>query len=51
MRHRAHLWHCHSRVSIFPIIVIVSIKEDAKDLLERYSDLLLAEVLRKVGGK
>jgi hypothetical protein len=29
-------------------IFIVSIKEDAKDLLERYSDLLLAEVLKKI---
>ena len=29
-------------------INLVSIKDDARDLLERYSDLLLAEVLRKI---
>lgn len=27
---------------------IVSIKEDARDLLEKYSDLLMAEVLKKL---
>ena len=33
------------------IIFIVSIKDDARDLLERYSDLLLAEVLKKINKK
>ena len=32
-------------------LLIVSIKDDARDLLERYSDLLLAEVLRKINKK
>ena len=27
---------------------VVSIKEDARDLLEKYSDMLLEEVMRKL---
>jgi hypothetical protein len=30
---------------------LVSIKDDARDLLERYSDMLMAEVLRKMNNK
>jgi hypothetical protein len=33
-----------------PLSYAISIKDDAKDLLERYSDLLMAEVLRKING-
>ena len=50
--------HFHNKVSNFFVFVfilfftfLVSIKEDAKDLLEKYSDQLLETLMKKMEAK